>query len=124
MQIKFNIKSRTQWGEMVWVSLSQGSEPSTRVPLSTADGEVWTGSLDLPQATDEVITYRYYIERDGREERIEVATMPHIIFPKRGQKVYEQNDWWRDPQHVAGVAAPVFALRSEESQGDETGEMG
>ena len=117
MQIKFNIKYRTQWGEMVWVSLSQGSEPSTRVPLSTADGEVWTGSLDLPQTTDEVITYRYYIERDGREERIEVATMPHIIFPKRGQKVYEQNDWWRDPQHVAGVAAPVFALRSEESQG-------
>ena len=117
MIINFKIKYRTQWGEMVWVSLSQGSEPSIRVSLSTEDGEVWTGSMELPHATDEVITYRYYIERDGHEERIEVASMPHIIFPKRGQEVYEQDDWWRNPQHIAGVAAPVFSLRSEEGCG-------
>jgi 4-alpha-glucanotransferase len=117
MQIEFRIKYRTQWGEVVWISLSQGSEPPTHIPLSTVDGEVWTGSTDLPDRQDDVITYRYFIERDGREERIEVATMPHIIFPIKGKEVYVQHDWWRDPQHVAGVAVPVFSLRSENSQG-------
>ncbi|MBO4450823.1 MAG: 4-alpha-glucanotransferase [Bacteroidaceae bacterium] len=117
MNITFKIKYRTQWGEIVWVSLSQGCEPPIRMPLSTIDGEVWNGNMELPDATDDVITYRYYIERDGHEERAEVATMPHIIFPKRGQKVYEQNDWWRDVRHVAGIAVPVFSLRSEDSQG-------
>jgi len=117
MKINFKIEYRTLWGEIVWVSLSQGSEPPTRMPLSTIDGVEWAGSMELPDMTDGVITYRYYIERDGREERTEVATMPHIIFPKKGKKVYEQEDWWRNPQHVAGVAVPVFSLRSESSQG-------
>ena len=67
--------------------------------------------------------YRYFIERDGHEERIEVATMPHILNVKSGEwrvksgESIQINDWWRDPQHVAGVAVPVFSLRSEKSQG-------
>ena len=123
MQINFKIKYRTQWGEVVWVSLSQGCEPPIRMPLSTIDGVEWTGSMELADTTDDVITYRYFIERDGHEERIEVATMPHIINVKSGEwrvksgESIQINDWWRDPQHVAGVAVPVFSLRSEKSQG-------
>ena len=130
MQIKFKIEYYTQWGESVWVSLSQGSKPAVRIPLSTNDGKDWTGSIDLPDDSDELITYRYYIERDGHETRIEVATMPHVLSREpraKGQEtrvkdqgsmeVYEQHDWWSEPHRVAGVAIPVFSLRSEESQG-------
>ena len=59
MQIKFKIEYYTQWGESVWVSLSQGSKPAVRIPLSTNDGKDWTGSIDLPDDSDELITYRY-----------------------------------------------------------------
>jgi len=111
--INLQIEYRTQWGESVWVSLSQGSEPAVRQRLQTTDGVIWTAALQLAKNDDSVITYRYYIEREGREERIEVAAMPHIIFPRRGQDVYEQSDWWSEPQRVAGVAVPVFSLRSE-----------
>lgn len=117
MQLQFKIEYYTQWGESVWISLSQGNKPAVRIPLSTLDGKDWTGTVDLPDGSEELITYRYYIERDGHETRIEVATMPHTIFPKKSKTVYEQHDWWSEPHHVAGVAVPVFSLRSEDSQG-------
>ena len=117
MKISFKIEYRTVWGEMVWVSLSQGSSPVHRQVLSTEDGVDWTGNMELPDATDEVITYRYYIERDGHESRIEVGDMPHTIFPRKGKKVYDQHDWWREPKRVAGVAIPVFSLRSKSDCG-------
>ena len=117
MQIQFKIEYYTQWGESVWVSLSQGNQPAVRIPLTTIDGKDWTGSIDLPDSADGLITYRYYIERDGHETRIEVATMPHTIFPQKGKTEYVQNDWWSEPLRVAGVAVPVFSLRSEDSCG-------
>ena len=48
--------------------------------------------------------------------RTEVGVMPHVISVS-SDKDMTLDDWWNEPRKVAGVAIPVFSLRSKESWG-------
>lgn len=116
MTIHFRLEYITKWGESLAVHLSVGTEAPLIIRLDTSDGRIWQGDYEL-KSTTEVITYRYAVYTYGNQTRIEVAVMPHILFPKRTQQDYWQDDWWQDVRKVAGVAIPVFALKSEGSFG-------
>ena len=116
MTIHFHLEYITKWGESLAVHLSVGTEAPLIIRLNTSDGRIWQGDYEL-KSTTEVITYRYAVYNYGNLARTEVAVMPHILFPKRSQQEYWQDDWWQDIHKVAGVAVPVFALKSEGSFG-------
>ena len=117
MVIRFSIEYRTQWGEQLHVSLSQGGSAAVDVPLETLDGITWTGSVALQPDPDGVVTYRYSVVCDGMRVRTEVGVMAHTLFIEEGRDDYDQHDSWLEPQRMAGVAVPVFSLRSEGSAG-------
>lgn len=108
MKIDFNIEYYTRWGEELHVSVSQGQDAPESVRLHTDDGRMWRGSLEVRDGA-RCVEYRYYVTDGGVEVRREVGCPPHVPG--------EAQDWWREPMRVAGVAIPVFALRSEGSQG-------
>ena len=117
MHIQFQIEYYTQWGEELHVSISRPGHEVEELALSTHDGRVWTGVADWAEHVTDDIVYRYFVTRDGREFRREVGAMPHTLHPHRRQDEYTQHDWWQEPQRMAGVAVPVFSLRSQHSQG-------
>ncbi len=98
--MKFHLNYHTQWGESVAVRL-EGKDDF--IPLHYTDNDVWEGEIDA----DENICYRYCIVRDGEIIRQETACAPH----------YKDNEGWREPKRLAGIAVPVFSLRSSTSQG-------
>lgn len=112
MELYFKIEYKTKWGESVAVSLSNGCDAPIIIRLTTEDGIIWSGHYQCDQP-DDLITYRYCIYNYGNLSRSEVAVMPHILFPEKGKKTYELHDWWQDIKRVAGVAIPVFSLRSK-----------
>ena len=96
----FKINYRTTWGENVAVRV-EGQE--TPFMLRCVDGENWEGDADIPDDS----VFRYCIIRDGHIIRQETACAPH----------FRDSDGWREPMRVAGIAVPVFSLRSAGSQG-------
>ena len=109
--MKFRIEYKTQWGECVALRTAQQS-----YYLNTTDGVVWEGEADLIEGTE----YRYEILRNDEIVRSEVAVMPHRVNHNYTKSTAANNvitDLWQDPQRVAGVAVPVFSLRSNGSQG-------
>lgn len=110
MKIEFRIEYRTNWGEKVIIRTQDNT-----YPLSTDDGVIWTGEADLPAGTE----YRYQIVRNNDLIRSEVAVLPHRVqsYKKDKNETTVQHDFWLNPQRVAGVAIPVFSLRSKGSQG-------
>ncbi len=114
MQLNFSINYRTVWGESLGVMIADQV-----VPLSTTDGQTWTGSADveLPKGGLPLL-YRYGVWRDGQCIRQERNVMAHVIEKVApGRKQLDLNDQWRDARRVAGVAMPIFSLRSEGSFG-------
>lgn len=116
MKLNFEIEYRTVWGEEIGVNL--GGNDSAPVMLQTKDGIVWRGSADVKLPTGGVaLLYRYGVWRDGRCIRREQASMPHVLTAKDKVRTYNLKDNWHDAKRVAGVAVPIFSLRSEGSFG-------
>lgn len=114
MKLNFSINYRTQWGESLGVMIADKV-----VKLATQDGETWTGSadIDLPKGGLPLL-YRYGVWRDGQCIRKEQNTMAHVIENvSASRKSLDLKDQWRDARRVAGVAVPIFSLRSEGSFG-------
>ncbi|MBP5715804.1 MAG: 4-alpha-glucanotransferase, partial [Bacteroidales bacterium] len=116
MKLNFEIEYRTRWGESVGINL--GDNDSMPVMLNTADGVIWRGSADVELPTGSVaLLYRYSIWVDGQCTRREQASLPHLIRACTVRKDDTLRDHWNDAERVAGVAVPVFSLRSEGSFG-------
>lgn len=114
MKLNFKINYRTAWGESLGVMIADQI-----VALSTTDGEIWSGSanVELPKGGLPLL-YRYGVYRDGQCIRKEQNSMAHVIEKiSPNKKSLELNDSWRDARRVAGVAVPIFSLRSEGSFG-------
>ncbi len=114
MEIKFKIIYHTVWGESLGVIISDKI-----VPLSTSDGKVWEGSADirLPKGGLPLL-YRYGVFREGNCIRQERNCMAHVIENvSQAEEPMLRDDIWCDEKRVAGVAIPVFSLRSEGSFG-------
>ena len=114
MKLNFKINYRTQWGESLGVMIA-----GKVVELHTTDGEVWEGSADVEFPKGGLpLLYRYGVYRDGTCVRIERNSMAHVIEKvSASKKQLDLNDSWRDARRVAGVAVPIFSLRSEGSFG-------
>lgn len=116
MKLNFEIEYRTNWGECVGVNL--GDNDSAPILLTTEDGIIWRGSADVKLPTGGIsLLYRYSIWRDGQCIRREQASMPHVLTPREKARSYQLKDFWLDPKRIAGVAIPIFSLRSEGSFG-------
>ena len=114
MKLNFKIQYRTTWGESVGVMIADQI-----FFLSTTDGVIWQGSADveLPKGGLPLL-YRYGIFRDGKCVRQERNVMAHVLENiSSSRKQLYLDDAWLDARRVAGVAMPVFSLRSEGSFG-------
>ncbi len=114
MKLNFKINYHTQWGESLGVMIA-----GQVVELKTTDGEIWAGSTDveLPKGGLPLL-YRYGVYCDGQCVRMERNSMAHVIENvSPNKKSLELNDAWRDARRVAGVAVPIFSLKSEGSFG-------
>ncbi len=114
MKLNFKINYRTQWGESLGVQIADQV-----VELHTTDGEVWEGSADIELPKGGLpLLYRYGVYRDGQCIRVERNSMAHVIENiSANKKSLDLNDAWRDAKRVAGVAVPIFSLKSEGSFG-------
>ncbi len=104
----YQIEYRTRWGE----NLAMHTADGRFIEFSTADGITWTGEADIQAGTE----YRYCVMRDGNMIRTEVGCMPHVADVHSSQHD-TVTDRWKETERVAGVAVPVFSLRSKGSQG-------
>ena len=114
MKLNFQINYRTIWGESLGVQIADQV-----VELHTADGEIWEGSADIELPKGGLpLLYRYGVYRDGTCVRIERNSMAHVIENvSANKKSLDLKDQWRDARRVAGVAVPIFSLKSEGSFG-------
>ena len=116
MKTTFQIDYYTQWGESLGIRF--GNNTDAPFLLNTTDGHTWQGTADLDlSATDVPMLYRYGVWRDGECIREERCTMPHFVTASKVRESSLVVDRWQDMQRLAGVAVPVFSLRSEGSFG-------
>lgn len=102
--MKLKIDYHTNWGENIAIKSDATDELIT---LSCEDGHTWLGEAELPEGSH----YRYCLVKDGKIERIECGCLPHTVGKDNS------DDLWMLPQRVAGIAVPVFSLRTKGSQG-------
>jgi len=114
MKLNFIIKYNTNWGESLGVMIADKV-----VDLLTTDGKEWFGGTDveLPKGGLPLL-YRYGVYKEGRLIRKEQNCMAHVIENVSAtKKSLELIDHWNDARRVAGVAVPIFSLKSEGSFG-------
>ena len=99
MNIGFQIKYRTVWGENVRVALTwmtkTGKETCIDVALATIDGEKWRGETVLPSSAAKV-RYQYLIIKDGQVARSEWNVLPRELELPKGKNRVQTIDHWRD----------------------------
>ena len=118
MQVCFEIEYYTQWGESIGITFGQNDQAPFM--LKTVDGRIWYGATEVDIPADGVpLLYRYGVWRNGLCVRREECSMPHYLTASSHLHVV---DHWHDAKRVAGVAIPVFSLRSEGSFG--VGDLG
>ena len=124
MTVTFKIQYQTAWGESLALVLLD-----KKYPMSWGDGAVWSVSVkDCPAAA--LKDYTYVVMRDGLIVRTEWehhharaartvsdawidCPVPGCPFPRKHQAEKFDRPGWRG----AGVAVPVFSLRSAEGFG-------
>ncbi len=120
MTLNFSIEYRTVWGEELTVRKDNGDI----LLLHTTDGIMWRGTEVVPcEEEEKAFTYRYEVHREGQCIRREVDGKHRFECKQEG--TYYLDDWWEmfatKPAYLcrrnAGVAIPVFALRSAGSFG-------
>ena len=99
MNIGFRIPYRTVWGESVAVQLTWftkgGKETSATLPLSTLDGQWWSGHCALPPTAVEV-RYQYTIMKEDAVVRREWDMLPRTLHLPQGRNRMVAVDRWRD----------------------------
>lgn len=123
MKVKFSIQYNTVWGEGISIAIA-----GRKYPMEWSEGNVWWANLDVPAS--ELKSYGYVLMRDGLVARQEWRS--HSASVKPGTKIAEIRDSWIDcpipgcpfpREHqvpdfdrpgfrAAGVAVPVFSLRT------------
>lgn len=99
MKLTFSIEYRTHWGENIAVEIESERTGRGRsmsvLPLSTEDGELWTGHFTMPARDMKQFQYRYVVVKDGNVMRREWDSVPRN-FPANDNMSYLFPDYWRD----------------------------
>ena len=129
MKVNFSIEYHTLWGESISLVLG-----GVKHPMTWTEGDVWTvtvGNVSAAALED----YSYVLMQDGLITRLEWTN--HSFKPKAGAKTVDIRDSWIDcpvwgcpfpRKHIAekfdrpgfrgaGIAVPVFSLRTERDFG-------
>ena len=128
MKVRFNIEYKTQWGESLTLVLGERT-----LPMSWGEGGIWSVVVD-DCTSEELLDYQYQVIEDGIVKRCEWTR--HSRRLDRRRKSHDIQDSWievppgcpfvRKHQaelfdhpgfRAAGVAVPIFSLRSEDDFG-------
>ena len=83
MKLSFHINYKTVWGETLHAVLyraqAAANEKKINIPLSTKDGENWSGHILLAFNQPIVMAYHYEVRREGKMIRREWQLCPRIL---------------------------------------------
>ncbi|MBP5172623.1 MAG: 4-alpha-glucanotransferase, partial [Bacteroidales bacterium] len=129
MKVNFSIEYHSRWGESLTLVLND-----KKYPMTWGEGDVWT--VTVPNVTAKALEdYSYVLMQDGLITRLEWVN--HSFKPKASAKTFDIRDSWIDcpvwgcpfpRKHIAekfdrpgfrgaGIAVPVFSLRTERDFG-------
>ena len=111
MKLQFRISYRTKWGEEVCVDLTSYNAAGKAVqkiyPLTTDNGEYWSGEVKLPQ-TARKISYFYEIRREGVVTRVEWNVTKRLLPLGTGERTYIFYDFWKDIPYDSYLYSSAF----------------
>lgn len=109
MVLTFRITYKAQWGEHLSVEI-EGKEEAV-LALTTTDGEVWEGCLNLSgYHAGEVMAYRYSVWHNDECIRRERGSCPHIVhFESQTDALYVISDYWRDQPWANYLFSSAFS---------------
>ena len=137
MKLRFSIHYRTEWGQQMVVCVSycaaDGVERHVQLPMTTQNGDQWTGeTVVLESRRSPIMSFTYYYivaDADGKELRRE-WTMMHRDYAFDSTKTFIFNDQWHDMPlntHLYSAAYQVttnfqsIGGKGGEQQGDKKG---
>lgn len=120
MKLSFNINYKTVWGETIHAVLYRANaglrENKINIPLSTKDGQNWTGHILLEFNQAIAMAYHYEVRRDKKIVRREWQLVPRILPVNPKAAGYILQDFWRDlPREswlYSSAVTEVFAKRT------------
>lgn len=126
MKLRFSIHYRTEWGQQMVVCVSyraaDGVERHVQLPMTTQDGDQWTGeTVVLESRRSPIMSFTYYYivtDADGQELRREWTMMPRD-YAFDSTKTFIFNDQWRDiplNNHLYSAAYLVSTSTQSKSQ--------
>ncbi|MBP5404148.1 MAG: 4-alpha-glucanotransferase [Elusimicrobiaceae bacterium] len=126
MKLSFQINYKTVWGETLHAVLHRAhaaaNENQINIPLSTQDGQTWTGHILLEFNQPLAMEYHYEVRNNGKTVRREWQLGARILPVDPKVQEYVLQDTWRDlPREswlYTSAIADVFRLR--ERQPDKT----
>ena len=93
-------KNKTVWGETIHAVLyranAAANERKLNIPLSTKDGDNWSGSILLDFKQPILMSYHYEVRRDGKTVRREWQQIARLLPLNPKADAYALQDAWRD----------------------------
>ena len=119
MKLSFQINYKTVWGETLHAVLyrahAAANENKINIPLSTQDGQTWTGHILLEFNQPLAMAYHYEVRNAGKIVRREWLLVPRTLPVDPKATGYAVQDTWRDlPREswmFSSAATEVFCKR-------------
>ena len=100
MKLSFQINYKTVWGEthhaVLYRAHAAANENKINIPLSTKDGQNWTGQILLEFNQPLNMAYHYEVRSNGKTSRREWQLVPRILPLDPKAQTYMLQDTWRD----------------------------
>lgn len=100
MKLSFQINYKTVWGETLHAVLyrahAAANENKINIPLSTQDGQTWTGHILLEFNQPLAMAYHYEVRNNGVPVRREWQLVPRTLPVDPKVQEYTLQDTWRD----------------------------
>ncbi len=100
MKLSFQINYKTVWGETLHAVLyrahAAANENKINIPLSTEDGQTWTGHILLEFNQPLAMAYHYEVRNNGVPVRREWQLVPRTLPVDPKAQEYVLQDTWHD----------------------------
>ncbi len=121
MKLSFNINYKTVWGETLHAVLYRAhagaNENKINIPLSTTDGQTWSGHILLEFNQPIVMSYHYEVRKNKQVLRREWQLVPRILPVDPRINQYTLQDCWRDlPRESWLYSSPITQVFSKRTR--------